>query len=219
MSPQCPQVTTRAFFATQEPAQSPAGTPGHENLSSDCSAGLDGAAGAKGLNLPAAGRFLHFSRILKSKSHQWVSLTFTWLIPPPPSPSEKYTDTHSPAQQFTGWGLQAQETHGKEESSHFFLMPPMQNPWQRKPELISAAEWGRSLDFLCLPQCPAHLTQINLSQPSWWHHKDAAQEPRGKVCQQEMPELGASCDPSIPAFLSVLKFLLGSLHQASCGGT
>lgn len=145
-----------------------------------------------------------FSRILKSKSHlaPWVSLTFTGLIPPPPSPSEKCSDTHSPAQQVTGWGLQAQQTHGKEESKHFFLMPPMQNqPRARGNQssfLLLAPEQGRSLDLLCLPQCPAHLTQINLSQ----HHKDAAQEPQGRVCQQEMPELGVSCDPpSLPSLL------------------
>lgn len=110
--------------------------------------------------------------------------------------------------------------HGKEESKHFFLMPPVQNPPHARGNqssfLLLSPEQGRSLDLLCLPQCPAHLTQINLSQPSWWHHKGAAQEPQGKVCQQEMPEPGVRCDPPIPAFLAALKFLLGSLHQASC---
>lgn len=44
----------KAFFATQEPAGLLACKPEQRLLS------LDGAAGAKGWNLPAAGRFLHW---------------------------------------------------------------------------------------------------------------------------------------------------------------
>lgn len=101
-----------------------------------------------------------------------------------------------------GGGFRHNRHMEKKKANIFFLMPPMQNqPHARGNQssfLLLAPEQGRSLDLLCLPQCPAPLTQINLSQ----HHRDAAQEPQGKVCQQEMPQLGVSCDPpSLPSLL------------------
>lgn len=159
-----------------------------------------------------------FGRTLKSKSHlaPGVSLTFTWFIPLHP-PQVKNTVTLTALSAVYRVGASGStRIHGKEESKHFFLTPPMQNQARARGNqssfLLLTPEQGRSLDLLCLPQCPAHLTRINLSQPSWWHHKDAAQEPQGKVCQQEMPEPGVRCGPPIPAFLPALKFLLGSLH-------
>lgn len=33
---------------------------------------------------------------------------------------------------------------------------------------------------------------------SWWHHRDAAQGPQDKLCQQEMPEPGVIPHPCLP---------------------
>lgn len=140
--------------------------------------------------------------MLKSKSHlaPRVSLTFTWLIPPPPSPGEKYSDTHSPAQQFTGWGLQAQQAHGKEESKHFFLMPPMQNqPRARGNQssfLVADPRAGQVSGFI-LPTTVPCSPHTDKPQP-----QGCCPRAQGKVCQQEMPELGVSCGPpSLPSLL------------------